>query len=161
MQPKFVTRGPEVAVGMGGSFTQGDTEKISALWHRFVQQMAEIKNSKPYSLGVCMSSHPDVPKAAGDTFVYVAALPVNEASEVPPGMVVCHIPQAKYALFTHKGAISDIRHTVEYIWGTWIPESGCQLLDAPDFELYDERFDPQTGIGEVDIYVPIKDASGN
>jgi AraC family transcriptional regulator len=156
MQPKFVTRGPELAIGMAGSFAQGDTERISALWQDFVKRMPAIKHQKPYSLGVCMSNHPDVVKTSGDTFVYVAALPVTQVNDLPDGMVICDIPEATYALFTHKGAIADIKHTVEYIWGTWVPESGCQLLDSPDFELYDERFDPQSGTGEVDIYVPVK-----
>ena len=157
MQPKIITREADMAIGMGGSFTQGDTEKISALWMKFVDRIPEIQNKKDYSLGVCMSAHPKVPVKPGDTFVYVAAMPVSKVEHVPDGMVVCELPKSTYALFTHKGQISDIRHTVEYIWGTWIPESNYKLRDTPDFELYDERFDPATGSGEVDIYVPIEE----
>jgi AraC family transcriptional regulator len=30
------------------------------------------------------------------------------------------------------------------------------VIDAPFFERYDERFDPRTGMGDVEIWVPIK-----
>jgi predicted transcriptional regulator YdeE len=28
-------------------------------------------------------------------------------------------------------------------------------VPAPDFEWYDERWSPETGNGEIDVYVPI------
>jgi hypothetical protein len=30
-------------------------------------------------------------------------------------------------------------------------------VPAPDFELSDERFHPETGDGEIDIHVPVAD----
>jgi AraC family transcriptional regulator len=156
MQPTIVTRPGEAAIGMGDSFIQGQSVEISELWMRFVPRMHEIKHRRSYDLGLCMSVHPQIQMKAGDKFVYVAAVPVEKVDEIPEGMVLCEIPEATYARFTHKGPILDIKHTVEYIWGTWVPQSGYELRDTPDFELYDERFDPKTGTGEVDIYVPIK-----
>ncbi len=156
MQPKIVKRDRELAIGIGDSFIQGQSEEIGALWGRFVLRMHEIQNRKEYDLGVCTSKHPTIVKKEGDTFIYVAAVAVENADHVPQGMVVCDIPAATFAVFTHKGPILNIKHTCEYIWGTWLPESGYELNDIPDFELYDSRFDPQTGSGEVDIYVPIK-----
>jgi len=62
-----------------------------------------------------------------------------------------------YAVFTHSGPISTIQNTVKYIWGTWVPKhSDIHKKDAPDFELYDERFDVERLDGEVDIYVAVK-----
>jgi len=87
--------------------------------------------------------------------IYVAAIPVSKVEDVPPGMVVCDIPAATFAKFTHRGPIMDIGHTVAYIWGTWVPQSGLELRNLPDLELYDERFDPVSESGEVDIFVPI------
>jgi AraC family transcriptional regulator len=42
------------------------------------------------------------------------------------------------------------------IWNLWFPSSGHELVDAPDFERYGEEFDPQTGLGGFEIWVPIK-----
>jgi len=53
------------------------------------------------------------------------------------------------------GHISGIRGTWATIWNKALPESGYQLADAPDFERYDENFDPRTGMGGVEIWIPI------
>jgi predicted transcriptional regulator YdeE len=37
----------------------------------------------------------------------------------------------------------------------WLPASPHRHVPAPDFEWYDERWDPDSGEGDVDIYVPI------
>lgn len=157
MKPVFEKREAELSVGIGGSFFPGQTDAIGALWQKFLPRLHEISNRKDYALGICMSKHPSVEKVEGDKFVYFASVPVFSLETVPEGMVACEIPAATYAKFTHKGPIADIKHTVEYIWGTWIPESGYELQDAVDFELYDDRFDPVTESGEVDIFVPIKE----
>ena len=41
--------------------------------------------------------------------------------------------------------------------GRWLPASRYRHVRAPDFEWYDERWDPRTGEGEIDIYVPVAD----
>ena len=38
----------------------------------------------------------------------------------------------------------------------WLPDSGHEAADAPDFERYGERFDPATGEGGCEIWIPIK-----
>jgi predicted transcriptional regulator YdeE len=45
---------------------------------------------------------------------------------------------------------------VHQIWGRWLPGSRYCHVPAPDFERYDPaRWDPTTGNGEIDLYVPI------
>jgi AraC family transcriptional regulator len=51
--------------------------------------------------------------------------------------------------------ISRLPDTVMQVWGTWLPASRYRHVASPDFELYDERWDPTTGEGEIDIWVPI------
>jgi AraC family transcriptional regulator len=65
------------------------------------------------------------------------------------------IPAQQYVVFTHRGHISTIRSTWHTIWNTWLPGSGHEVADAPDFERYDAVFDPRTGIGEVEIWLPL------
>lgn len=50
----------------------------------------------------------------------------------------------------------DIQKTIKYIWGTWLPKSGYEYTGTPDFELYDDRFNPLEMKGEIDIYIPIR-----
>jgi hypothetical protein len=51
----------------------------------------------------------------------------------------------------------SIRSTWVTIWNKWLPESGHELVDAPDFERYGEEFDPLTGTGGLELWVPIKE----
>lgn len=157
MQPKIVERGPDLAVGLGGSFPHNSFSKISNLWTDFQRRMEEIGAVRSgYALGVCSATHPDIQVQPGDNFIYVAALPVTSADAIPDGMVKCEIPGGRYAVFTHKGPLSDLPHTINYIWGTWVPKGEYSRRDTPDFELYDERFDEKTLDGEFDIYIPIE-----
>jgi AraC family transcriptional regulator len=157
LEPKIVDREKELVVGMGGSFPQEPMEQIKALWERFLPREDEIKNVKgAYSLGVCMMEHPQIQKKDGDAFVYISGAPVSTADDIPAGMITCEIPASRYAVFTHRGSLSKLPETLKYIWGTWVETSGYTKKDAPDFELYDERFDPVSDKSEFDIYVPIE-----
>jgi AraC family transcriptional regulator len=90
-------------------------------------------------------------------FEYIASVEVSRLDEVPKGMVGRTIPQQKYAVFAHKGKTDRIKETYKYIYGTWQPKSNCELVKAPDFEYYDERFDANNQEdSEMDIYIPIK-----
>jgi AraC family transcriptional regulator len=42
------------------------------------------------------------------------------------------------------------------IWSQWLPSSGHKFADAPFFERYDNRFDPRTGEGEVELWLPLE-----
>ena len=89
-------------------------------------------------------------------FDYIAGVEVPDYSDVPSEFSRVRIPEQKYAVFTHKDHVSSIRRTVNTIWNHWLPSSGFQMADAPNFERYDERFDPATGNGGFEIWVPIK-----
>jgi predicted transcriptional regulator YdeE len=51
---------------------------------------------------------------------------------------------------------ASIRSTWLTIWTQWLPNSGHEVVDAPDFERYSEQFNPQTGLGGFEIWLPIK-----
>lgn len=156
MHPKIITRDAELVVGMGGVFQQGDSEAIGQLWDRFQPRMTEVPKSAPYAIGACMAKHPKIEISSGDQFVYISALPVDSTATIPDGMVSAELPAGRYAVFTHKGPISEIKHTLTYIWGTWMPKGEYERRDAPDFELYDDRFNPQSADSEFDFYIPIR-----
>lgn len=158
MEPKIVTRDSERVIGMGGSFEQGDSQAIGKLWDRFVPVMNSIVGGKqPYAVGVCTARHEDIPLKQGDQMIYIAGVPVPSTDIAPPpGMVACELTAGRYAVFTHKGPISDIQHTLNYIWGTWLARGEYEHRDAPDFELYDDRFSADSPDSEFDFYIPIK-----
>jgi AraC family transcriptional regulator len=71
------------------------------------------------------------------------------------------IPTQKYAVFSHREHVSKLSNTVGTILSKWLPQSGYEVAhvgaDAPDFfERYGEDFDPQTGTGGMEVWIPIK-----
>ena len=73
-----------------------------------------------------------------------------------PELDALRVPPQTYAVFTHDGHVSEIRRTWKAIFGTWSQEVDYKLVDAPQFERYGENFDPQTGNGNIEIWIPIR-----
>ncbi len=89
-------------------------------------------------------------------FDYIAGVEVADFSDLPREFSRVRIPEQRYAVFVHKDHISTIRRSINTIWNHWLPASGYKVADAPNFERYDEKFDPATGNGGLEIWVPIK-----
>ena len=77
--------------------------------------------------------------------------------ELPPGFTYQRLAARRYAVFRHAGHISSIHETFAAIFQRWLPASGLQAADAPEFERYSADFDPMAGKGQVDIWVPLRD----
>jgi AraC family transcriptional regulator len=155
MQPRIVRRPPFHAVGRAGHFTPATTSRIPELWEGFARgPMDTVPNRRGrHTLGICVDADPATVEQAG--FTYVAAVEVDRIDDVPTGLVALTIPASTYAVFTHTGHISRLPDTVKQVWGHWLPSSPYRHVPTPDFELYDERWDPATGDGDIDVFVPI------
>lgn len=159
MEPRIVRRPAFLVVGMAGRFTTATTSRIPELWERFAPRMADVPHRRgTHTLGVCVDADPGTIDDAG--FTYVAGVEVERVGDLPDGMIALTLPANAYAVFTHAGHLSRLPDTVKQVWGRWLPALRYRHVTAPDFELYDERFDPVTGDGEMDIYVPVADEGG-
>ena len=162
MQAIFKTLPQFEVVGLGTKFISIlSPEKnnhiiIPKLWDEYLSRQNEITSrTKSYNLGVCMPVSNDMQKSHPDEFFYLACTEVKNINQVPQGMFAKTIPAGEYAIFTHKGLLSKLDHTMNYIYGSWLPKSGRKLREAPDLELYDHRFSPNNEQSEFDIYIPI------
>src|ERR1700721_3007271 len=52
---------------------------------------------------------------------------------------------------------AGIPRTVNTIWNHWLPAAGLKAADAPNFERYDENFNPLTGDGGLEIWIPVRE----
>lgn len=139
-------------VGLEGRFTRDTIAGIPALWEKFIPRLREIKRRKGWiTYGACIGT-PE------EELEYTAAAEVDEPGPVPDGMVALTLGAGPYALFTHTGHIRDIGKTWDAIRREWMKEEGYIHRKAHDFERYDERWNPKTGEGPVDIYLPIERA---
>jgi AraC family transcriptional regulator len=58
-------------------------------------------------------------------------------------------------VFTHQGHVTAFKAMWKAIFGDWLPGSGYEIAQAPDFERYGEAFDPARGEGLLEIWVPV------
>jgi AraC family transcriptional regulator len=148
--PRFETGKPLLVAGVGDRFSHDNGAGIPLLWQRFHQSVAHLPSrAGQVAYGVCCNGDD-----AGN-FDYIAGVEVSDFSDLPREFSRVRIPQQKYAVFTHRDHVSTVRRTVSAIWNHWLPASGFKMADAPSFERYDEKFDPATGDGGFEIWVPI------
>jgi AraC family transcriptional regulator len=149
--PRFEDGRPLLIVGLGERYTCESSKAIPSQWQRFGPHIDNIPGQVgKVAYGVCCNSD-----EAGN-FDYICGVEVSDFSDVPAEFARLRIAPQRYAVFRHRDHISSIRRTVNTIWSKWLPESGHEVADAPDFERYDESFDPRTGNGGLEVWIPLK-----
>ncbi|ULL00020.1 AraC family transcriptional regulator [Bradyrhizobium sp. I71] len=154
--PRFEIAKAFLVAGPAERISCDNGAMIPGLWQRFHQEIADIparvgqgKNQVAY--GVCCNGDD-----AGN-FDYIAGIEVADFSDLPRRFGRIRIPEQRYAVFTHTEHVASIRRTVNTIWNQWLPASGLKAADAPNFERYDETFDPATGNGGFEIWLPVRE----
>jgi AraC family transcriptional regulator len=150
--PRFETGKPFLVAGVGERYTWESGAAIPGQWQRFHQKADEIPGRVgKAAYGVCCNGDDS------GNFDYIAGVEVADFSDLPREFSRVRIPEQRYAVFSHEDHISTIRRTVNTIWNHCLPASGLQAADAPSFERYDENFDPLTGNGGLEIWVPVRE----
>jgi AraC family transcriptional regulator len=150
--PRFETAKAFLVAGPAERISCDNGAVIPGLWHRFHQSVAEIPaRVGNVAYGVCCNGDD-----AGN-FDYIAGVEVTDFSDLPRRFGRIRIPEQRYAVFTHSEHVASIRRTITAIWNHWLPASGLQAADAPNFERYDTNFDSATGNGGLEIWVPVKE----
>lgn len=148
--PRIVDSGRLRIAGLAERYAFDALGGIPALWERFVAQIAAIPNRVGEdTFGVCCSDDGDA------DLRYIAGVEVSRFDGVPAAFERIELPPRRYAVFIHRGHISDIRSTAHAIWSRGLQSAGLEPLDVPDFERYRDAFDPDTGYGEVEIWVAV------
>ncbi len=149
--PRIENGGALLIAGIGQRYRFETNQGIPQQWERFASHIGHVPGQVgQVAYGVCCNGD-----GAGN-FEYIAGVEVTNFDEVPAEFSRIRIPAHRYAVFSHREHISRIRATIYTIWNNWLPASGYTHADAPDFERYDERFDPRTGNSVVEIWLPIK-----
>jgi AraC family transcriptional regulator len=148
--PRFEQGKTLLIAGLSERYSHQTMAGIPAQWQKFNAHMGHIPGQVGWTAyGVVCNSDGE------GNIDYIAGVEVRDFENVPEGFGRIRIPAHRYAVFTHKEHVSAIRQTWNTIWGKWLPESGLQAADAPDFERYGENFDPQTGSGGFEIWLPV------
>jgi AraC family transcriptional regulator len=89
-------------------------------------------------------------------FDHVSGVAVAGLTGLAPELGNVRIPSRRYLVFRHRRHVSRIHATWQAIMDRWLPASGLRLANAPDFQCYTEAFDANSGLGGIEIWVPIE-----
>ncbi|MEB0046290.1 MULTISPECIES: GyrI-like domain-containing protein [unclassified Pseudomonas] len=150
-EPRFENGHFLLIAGLGGRFTQATSGQIPQLWEQFIPHLGRIPSQKgEVTYGVCCN-----PDGKGG-FEYIAGVEISKLDDLPEKYRWVEVQPQHYAVFEHHGALDTLPQTFQYIWKTWLPQSGRAAADAPEFERYSEDFNPKLATGTLEIWLPLK-----
>lgn len=151
-EPRFVNADAILIIGLKKRYDDTSSAQMPAQWQAFVPHIGHIDNQKGnVAFGVLCNGDDD------GNIDYVTGVEVSEYANVPLELDGLRIPSQNYAVFRHDGHVSEIRRSWKTIFGEWSAQTERKLVDAPQFERYGEGFDPQTGFGDIEIWIPVAD----
>jgi AraC family transcriptional regulator len=154
-QPRLLNGPTLLIAGTREHYTLGTIGDIPAQWKRFAPYIGNIPGQTGHTtFGVCC----DFDGNGG--FDYICGVEVSGFSELsqhelPQQWDRLRILEQKYAVFTHSDHLSTLKKTYDAIYRDWLPQSGKTPTSGPTFERYDENFNPATGMGGLEIWIPI------
>jgi AraC family transcriptional regulator len=150
--PRFEEGKALLIAGLWGHFNTANWDEIPTQWRRLVSF-----GNVPGKIG---SAHYGVCFNRSDGIDYLSGVEVSGSAGLPEEFCWVSIPAQRYAVFPHQEHVSKLRNTLEAIQDEWFPESGYEAThpaasESVFFERYGEEFDPRTGMGDIEVWIPI------
>jgi AraC family transcriptional regulator len=155
--PRFENGGVLLIAGLRNPYTAETMRDLPTQWQRFAAYIGKIPGQiGGVAYGLCFNAS----NGAGDT-EYLSGVEVSSATGLPGEFSVVSVPGQRYAVFAHREHVSKLYETLDAIGLKWLPEWGEPIprggTGAPDFfEWYSEEFDPRSGMGGMEVWVPVK-----
>ncbi|WP_237155357.1 AraC family transcriptional regulator [Oryzibacter oryziterrae] len=150
-EPRIEHGDAMLLVGLRKRYSQATSPEIPSQWQAFEPHIGSIdKQIEKVTYGILCNSDDD------GTIDYCTAVRVKDFADIPKGLDGLRVSPQTYAVFRHEGHVSEIRRTWKTIFGPWMSTTPHKLVDAPQFERYGPSFDPRTGFGEIEIWIPVE-----
>lgn len=148
---------PVKLVGMHMTMSLVDN-RTAELWQKFMPRRGEVKNrSTPEYISMQVYGKNRIKRFSPETpFEKWAAVEVLTHEIIPDGMEQYIINGGKYAVFIHNGPASQFFKTMEYIFGSWFPDSGFELDNREHFEILPEGYSPVDPDATEEVWIPVK-----
>jgi len=150
-EPRLEEMTAKHIAGIEAHYKGGDMSGVPAQWEILGAQGDVPGKAGSAHYGVCHSL-----KSEG--MRYLCGVEVPDEADIPfPDWATVNLPAARYAVFEHKGHVAELRQTIHAIWESWLPRSGLAFADDAElfFEKYGADFDPLSGAGRIEIWIPI------
>jgi AraC family transcriptional regulator len=148
--PRFHDHETILALGLRERRSFGELRVIADQWRRFAPEIGAIRNkAQPIPIGVLLQIDDE------GAFDYACAVEVSDFSDAPADLAQLRIPGQRYVIFPHAGHVSGLGGAYRAILDNWLPTAGLTLAEGPSLERHMPTFDPRTGEGGVEIWLPL------
>lgn len=133
--------------------------KTPQLWKSFMTEKSVIQNvigADLYSIQVYDELHYFKNFNPQTVFTKWAAIEVEDHYNVPNDFSHYTIQNGLYAVFIHKGMVSQFAKTFKYILMEWLPQSDYELDNRPHFELLGKKYKNNHPDSEEEVWIPIR-----
>jgi AraC family transcriptional regulator len=156
LQPRFGQGHSMRLAGLTGHYADQEIDRIPEQWQRLVAR-GEVAGR----IGRIEYAYVGMTPTGAD---YLSGYEVEAGASLPDGFVDVRVPAYRYAVFAHEGHVSQMRHTFAAIFSQWLPTAGITLAHGVDgypfcLEVYTEAFNPRTGTGGIEIWLPVEHAA--
>ena len=146
--PRQAQLGPLRIAGLSRHYQFDQVAQIPDQWQSFAPLMPQASQQpNPKTYGVIFH-------ATDDGFDYLSGVELTQEL-TSNHLVQLDLKPQKYLVFWHAGHVSSLHATCHVIWSEWLPASSYAPLEAPWFERYGDSFDPVSGNGGLEIWIPV------
>lgn len=150
-QPAFRQALGLMIAGLNRRYTPETRIGIPQQWASFVPRAGSVPALVGNNFyGVCWNSD------GGCDFDYLTGVEVSSTDRLPQDFASLKLDPRRYAVFAHQGHVSAIGQTIDTIWTRWAPDCGLKVASAPCFERYTADFNPGTGMGGIELWIPLE-----
>ncbi len=157
LEPEIYEQPELKLVGMCTRFFGIDSEKnnvadkLPQLWDNFLPHLDQISHRlSDGCYGVVRQTATN-----SDKLEYWAVAPVSQINVLPPGLLSLRVPPARYARFAHKGFVSNVNMTVNYIYSSWLLRSGMRHTYGCDLEFYGSEYEANSEKSVIYYSIPV------
>ena len=109
-----------------GNYCASAPDATKTLWSQLGNQGIDIQAQQYYGIA---HDDPDITKE--EQVRYDACVAKAVGMKISGELSEQNIPGGKHVRFVHKGTLTKLSETYDYIYGHWLPNSGKQLADRP------------------------------
>ncbi len=151
--PRFEDGAPLLIAGLRGHFTDANWHEIPAQWQRLAAYGSIPAPAGRIHYGLCFN--------LSNGIDYLCGVEVSTAANLAAEFTSVSIPAQRYVVFPYHDHVSKLHQLLDTIGRKWFPSSGYEAAQpaagAPNFfERYGKGFDPHTGKGDIEVWIPIK-----
>jgi AraC family transcriptional regulator len=152
--PRVEERTERLIAGLRGRYDMKTAGKIPEQWKMFGPYIGKITGQ------VDECAYGVVKMAGSEKFDYVSGVEVSSREGVPVPLFTLRVAAHKYLIFPYRDHVSKMNETIGAIWNEWLPASQYKVargVDVPGMvEFYGADFDPRTGMGTMELWIPIQ-----